>query len=100
MQLDGKPGTNNEKYIFVDRCAAHLNKDTSWNTTQWSCSSQLPVPVPTSLWIWWSPIHSSAITKRNSSNRLSPWQLAKCSKMLHKWSWINCLQWTSDQNCW
>lgn len=43
MELDGKPGTNNEKYIFVDQCAAHLNK--TLLRTQWSCSSQLPVPA-------------------------------------------------------
>jgi len=40
MQLDGKPGTNNEKYIFVDQCTAHLNK--TLLRRQWSCSSQLP----------------------------------------------------------
>jgi hypothetical protein len=43
MQLNGKPGTNNEINIFVDQCAARLNK--TLLGTQRSCSSQLPVPA-------------------------------------------------------
>jgi len=64
MQLDGKPGTNNEKYIFVDQCAAHLNKTLLGTHHNGHVHSKYQYQPSTSLWIWLAPIHSSAITKR------------------------------------
>jgi hypothetical protein len=37
-------------------------------------------------------MHSSAITESSWFERMQPWWMWECSKMMHRWSWICCLQ--------
>jgi hypothetical protein len=46
-----------------------------------------------SLWIWWSSMHSNAITKRNSSNKLSSWQLETVPRCCTYEAGLNVCNW-------